>query len=175
MRMALEMFTTFLASGATDVDKMLTIYRRDGAYFVAFHEFVKSIMLGDRKYYKESASPVMNLFDCSADRNSSHFTGLRILRFLLSRRGETSREGQGYYEIARLVSALEDVFDNREDVIRALNKMVDRQLLEVNTRSTESIDGASHARVTSRGLVLLSTPRRALRVFGPSAPGHTTQ
>ena len=151
MRMALEMFTTFLASGATDVDKMLTIYRRDGAYFVAFHEFVKSIMLGDRKYYKESASPVMNLFDCSADRNSSHFTGLRILRFLLSRRGETSREGQGYYEIARLVSALEDVFDNREDVIRALNKMVDRQLLEVNTRSTESIDGASHARVTSAG------------------------
>ena len=46
MRMALEMFTTFLVSGATDVDKMLAIYSRDGAYFVAFHEFVKSIMLG---------------------------------------------------------------------------------------------------------------------------------
>ena len=72
MRMALEMFTTFLVSGATDVDKMLAIYNREGAYFVAFHEFVKSIMLGDRKYYKESESPVMNLYDCGADRNSSH-------------------------------------------------------------------------------------------------------
>lgn len=151
MRMALEMFTTFLVSGATDVDKMLAIYRRDGAYFVAFHEFVKSIMLGDRKYYKEAASPVMNLFDCSADRNSSHFTSLRILRFLLSRRGETSKEGQGYYEIARLVALLEDIFDNREDTIRALNRLVSRQLVEVNTRSPETIEGASHVRVTSSG------------------------
>jgi hypothetical protein len=151
MRMALEMFTTFLVSGATDVDKMLAIYRRDGAYFVAFHEFVKSIMLGDRKYYKEAASPVMNLFDCSADRNSSHFTSLRILRFLLSRRGETSKEGQGYYEISRLVAVLEDIFDNREDTIRTLNRLVSRQLVEVNTRSPETIEGASHVRVTSSG------------------------
>src|SRR5262249_13060251 len=64
MRLALDMFTTFLASGATDVDKMLRIYRRTGSYYVAFHEFVKSIMLGDRRYYKESRSPIMNLFDC---------------------------------------------------------------------------------------------------------------
>jgi hypothetical protein len=151
MRMALEMFTTFLISGATDVDKMLAIYKRDGAYFVAFHEFVKSIMLGDRKYYKEEASPVMNLFDCGADRNSSHFTSLRILRFLLSRRGEASKEGQGYYEISRLVALLEDIFDNREDTIRTLNRLVARQLVEVNTRSPETIDGASHVRVTSSG------------------------
>ncbi len=41
MRLALDMFTTFMTSGVTDVDKMLNIYRRDGAYFVAFHEFVK--------------------------------------------------------------------------------------------------------------------------------------
>ena len=151
MRMALEMFATFLVSGATDVDKMLAIYRREGAYFVAFHEFIKSIMLGDRKYYKESASPVVNLFDCGADRNSSHFTSLRVLAFLLSRRGEASREGQGYAEIAGLIGLFEDVFDNREDVIRTLNRLVVKQLLEVNTRSTESIDGASHVRVTSAG------------------------
>jgi hypothetical protein len=53
MRMALQMFTTFLISGATDVDKMLHIFHRDGSYFVAFHEFVKSIMLGERRYYKK--------------------------------------------------------------------------------------------------------------------------
>lgn len=151
MRMALEMFTTFLVSGATDVGKMLAIYRREGAYFVAFHEFVKSIMLGDRKYYKEEASPVMNLFDCSTDRNSGHFTSLRVLRFLLSRRGETSTEGQGYCEIARLIALFEDVFDNRVDVVRTLNRLVARQVVEVNTRSPETIEGASHVRVTSAG------------------------
>ena len=130
---------------------MLGIYRRSGAYFVAFHEFVKSIMLGDRKYYREAASPVINVFDCSADRNSSHFTAIRILRFLLSRRGESSIEGQGYYELSKLISVMEDVFDNKEDVIRTLNRLVRRQLAEANTRSIESIEGASHVRVTASG------------------------
>lgn len=151
MRQALDMFTTFMTSGATDVDKMLGIYRQTGGYFVAFHEFVKSIMLGERRYYKDEASPILNLFDCSGDRNSSHFTALRVMRALLQRRGEYTREGQGYVEVSKLVGTSEDVFDNREDTIRTLNRLVGRQLIEANTRSTESIAGASHVRSTSSG------------------------
>jgi hypothetical protein len=144
MRQALDMFTMFMISGATDVDKMLNIYRRDGAYFVAFHEFVKSIMLGERRYYKDQASVIMNVFDCGSERNSSHFTCLRLIRALSLRRGEWNREGQGFVEIAQLLSTSEDVFDNREDVIRSLNRLVAKQLVEANTKSTESINGASH-------------------------------
>jgi hypothetical protein len=151
MRMALDMFRTFMTSGATDVDKMLTIYRQSGAYFVAFHEFVKSVMLGERQYYKDAASPILNVFDCGADRNSSHFTALRILRVLAQRRGESNREGQGYAEIARLVGMSEDTFNNREDAIRTLNRLLARQLIEANTRSVDSILGASHVRLTSAG------------------------
>jgi hypothetical protein len=67
------------------------------------------------------------------------------------RRGESTSEGQGYVDIAQLVSMSEDVFNNREDVLRSLNRLVGRQLIEANTKSTESIDGASHVRVTSAG------------------------
>ena len=151
MRTALEMFATFLTSGATDVDKMLSIYHRDGAYYVAFHEFVKSIMLGERCYYKESQSPILNLFDCGSEKNSSHFTALRILNFLLAHRGESSPEGQGYFDIGRILAPFEDVFDDREDFIRTINRLVKRQLVETNSRSTETIEGASHVRVTSAG------------------------
>jgi len=151
MRLALDMFTTFMTSGVTDVDKMLNIYRRDGAYFVAFHEFVKSIMLGERRYYKEQASPIANLFDCGAERNASHFTALRIIRALLLRLGESSREGPGFVEIGQLVSMSEDIFDNHEDFLRALNRLVSRQLIECNTKSPDTITGASHVRVTSAG------------------------
>jgi hypothetical protein len=151
MRMALDMFTLFMTSGATDVDKMLNIYRRSGSYFVAFHEFVKSIMLGERRYYKDQASFILNIFDCGAERNASHFTCLRIIRALLLRHGELTIEGQGYVDVQQLVSMSEDVFDNREDVIRALNRLLAKQLIEANTRSTESISGASHVRVTSAG------------------------
>ena len=151
MRLALEMFRIFLSSGAADVDKMLRIYRRDGDYFVAFHEWVKSIMLRDRQYYKESQSPILNVFDCGTEKNSSHFTSLRILRLLLAHRGESSREGQGYFETAKTATIFEDVFNNIEDFIRSANKLVDRQLIEVNTKSTETIAGASHMRITSAG------------------------
>ena len=151
MRLALQMFTTFLASGATDVGKMLHIYRRDGAYYVAYHEFVKSIMLGDRQYYREEQSPIMNVYDCGSQRNASHFTALRIIGVLAERRGEATVEGQGYVPIAELVTLFEETFDNLKGCLRTLNRLVTRQLIEVNTRSTESIDGASHVRLTSAG------------------------
>lgn len=151
MRVALDMFTMFLTSGATDVDKMLLIYRRDAGYYVAFHEFVKSIMLGERRYYKDQASKILNLFDCGSERNSSHFTCLRIIRALSARRGESTREGQGFVEVSELVSASESIFDNRHDVLRSLNRLIAKQLVETNTKSTETITGASHVRVTSAG------------------------
>jgi len=149
--MALQMFATFLTSGVTDVDKMLHIYRREGSYFVAFHEFVKSIMLGDRKYYKEDQSPIMNIYDCGADKNSSHFTTIRILDLLLDHRREYSIEGQGYVDLSSLAAIFEDAFDNLSDFMRSINRLVSRQLVEVNTRSIENISGASHVRATSAG------------------------
>lgn len=151
MRLALDMFTMFMTSGATDVDKMLNIYRRSGAYFVPFHEFLKSIMLGERRYYKDQASSILNVFDCGTERNASHFTSLRMIRALLQRRGEMTVEGKGYVEIQELVNMSENVFDNREDVLRSLNRLCAQQLIEANTKSTESISGASHVRVTSAG------------------------
>lgn len=36
-------------------------------------------------------------------------------------------------------------------MLRSLNRLVGRQLIEANTKSTETISGASHARVTSAG------------------------
>lgn len=151
MRRALQMFTTFLVSGVTDVDKMLNIYRRDGAYYVAFHEFVKSIMLEDRRYYKESHSQVMNLFNCGNYNNSGHFTSLRVLRFLLDYRSTSSREGKGFCDLAQVIGFFEDVFDNREDLITTINALVARQLVEANDRSTEDISHATHIRITSAG------------------------
>lgn len=151
MRAALQMFATFLTSGATDVDKMLRIYRRDGGYFVAFHELVKSVMLGDRRYYKESESPILNVFDCGSEQNASHFTALRILGLLLAHRGESSPEGQGYVELANVVAAFEERFDDRSDCVRTLQRLLARQLIEADTRVTDSLAGVTHVRATSAG------------------------
>ena len=73
---------------------MLRIYNREGRYFVAYHEFVKSIMLGDRRFYNEDQSPIMNIFNVGAQQNASHFTGWRLIRVLLAQdRSESSSRG----------------------------------------------------------------------------------
>jgi len=151
MRSALQMFTTFLTSGATDVDKMLLIYRREGSYNVAFHEFLKSVMLQDRAYYKEDQSPILNLFNCTSEKNASHFAGMRMLSLLLEHRSESSPEGRGYIELNRVVGLYADIFDNVRDISITLDRLVNRQLIEVNTRSIKTVIGASHLRVTAAG------------------------
>jgi hypothetical protein len=151
MREALDMFTTFLYSGATNVDKMLKIYDREGNYFVGFHEFAKSIILGDRKYYRESQSKIVNLFNCGQDKNSSHFTSVRLLSLLLSYMQESSSEGQGFINLNELYAAFLDIFDNETDITKSINRLLRKQLIQVDTRSTESIKGASYIRITSSG------------------------
>jgi hypothetical protein len=69
----------------------------------------------------------------------------------MEHRGETTREGRGYIEISKLFVEFETVFDNTEDLIVTLNRLVSKHLVEPNTRSTENVDGASHVRVTSAG------------------------
>ena len=151
MRFALKLFSNFLKSGATDVDKMLYIYRRDGRYNVAYHEFVKSIMLDDRHFYNEDFSAIMNLFNVGTQKNSSHFTSFRLINVLLAHRSESSPEGRGYVNLHMLINDFEQRFDNRDDGMATLTRLLNRRLIESNTRSSESLDGVSYVRVTSAG------------------------
>ncbi len=130
---------------------MLRIQRREGSYNVAFHEFVKAIMLGERRYYKEEQSPVFNMFNTGTEKNSSHFTAWRILNVLLSHEGESTVEGRGFVDIARLENEFEERFDNRQDFVSTIVRLVAGRLVEANNRATDSIDGASHVRITSAG------------------------
>jgi hypothetical protein len=156
MRAALDMFATFTTSGVTDVDKMIKIFRRDTYYCISVHEFVKSIMLGDRRYYKEDQSKIMNLFNCGTEKNSSHFTAFRALKYLEKRVNESSREGEGYVDVSQVLYLFDTVFDNREDLLKTLSRLLSWNLIEVDTHSIESIIGASFVRITSSGLYYIN-------------------
>jgi len=151
MRFALEMFSTFVTSGATDVNKMLRIFKRDGRYSIAWHEFLKAIMLGDRAYYKEEQSPIGNIFNVGSQKNSSHFTGFRILRALMAHRGEPTAEGRGYVDLSRMIFEFDELMSDQDDFIATINRLLSRNLVEANTRATDSVEGASHVRITSAG------------------------
>lgn len=152
MRQALEMFNTFLVSGATDVNKILRIYQREGTYNVAFHEFLKSVMLGEKLYYRESDdNPVMNVFECSTYQNSSHFTSLRILNLLQSHKDVYNAEGRGFIEWSKVQYEFENAFDNLDDVLFSAQRLLKWKLIEVNTKSNDSFENVTHIKCTSAG------------------------
>ncbi len=151
MRYALEMFSRFLCSGNTDVDKMLSIFTAQGKYNVGFHEFAKSVMLGDKFYYRESESGTINVFNCGTEKNSSHFTCLRILNSLLAYRGASSIAGDGFVDISIILSEFIDTFDNEDDFISSADRLLRRSLIETDTRSNVTIRQSSYFRITSAG------------------------
>jgi hypothetical protein len=151
MREALDMFARFLYSGNTDVDKMLSIFSTHKRYYVGFHEFAKSVILGDKYYYRESESRVLNIFNCGAEQNSSHFMGLRLLNYLLEFRSVSSPEGQGFIEISRVINAFVNIFDNEEDFIITADRLLGKYLIETDTRSIDTIRFSNYFRITAAG------------------------
>lgn len=154
MRFALNLLNTFMTSGTTDVGKILIIQMKDGDYTVAFHEFIKSITLGEFRYYKENRSFIINIYDIKPEANSSHFTGLRLLKYLEENKNISSPEGIGFVELNAVLRTFEDIFHNENDVIKTILKFIslNRQLVELDTRMTESIEGSSYVRITPAGL-----------------------
>lgn len=155
MRFALNLLNTFMTSGTTDVGKILIVQMKDGGdYSVPFHEFVKSITLGEFRYYKENRSFIINIFDIQPEHNSSHFTGLRLLKYLAENKNLSSPEGLGFVNLNTVLIIFEDIFHNANDVIKTILKFIslNRQLVELDTRMTESIEGSSYIRITPSGL-----------------------
>jgi hypothetical protein len=100
LRRAMDMFQQFLLSGHTDASKILSIAREGSSlYAIPVHEFIKSIGLGDLRYYHSDLSPILNLFGISDEARPSHFTKLRLLDFLFFNRNRTSTYGQGFVSI----------------------------------------------------------------------------
>jgi hypothetical protein len=152
MREALEMFSLFLYSGSTNVEKMLSIFKREGRYFVGFHEFARAVILGDRKYYKENESKVANLFERTAYKNNSHFTSLRLIHFLITRNTSYSSDGKGFVSIEELFQLFESIFQNTKDLSEMIIKLLRRQIVELDTKQNDNLINAKYIRVTSAGI-----------------------
>jgi len=153
MRLALKLFNSFVTSGATDIAKIVNIYTQGKGYTVPFHEFIKSIMLGDYRYYKESRSPILNLFNVTRHQNASHFTALRILKYL-SAYADVTNASSGFVNLHSLVTDISDVFGNDDDCVETIKKLIslEKQLVELDSRRTDSTDGASEIRITTSGV-----------------------
>lgn len=151
MRKALDLFSRFLVSGNTKVKEILDVNRKYGSYTIAEHQFVKSIILNNLRYYSQEPSYLMNLFDFNTQILSSHFLKLRILRYAEELLSNDSIYGKGYVSINQLRKDAGDIGVSPEAIEDALTKMAEYGLILLNTRSRKSLEDASHFRLTDCG------------------------
>lgn len=155
-RLALDFLNSFMISGATNMQKILDIFNLYGDYTIPFHEFSKSVILGDYCFYKESRSRIFNIFNVSTARNASHFTALRILNYL-SKSKHSNQDSDGFVSLHVLLTNIIDIFDNEEDCMLSITRLIclNDQLAELDSRQTETVEGASSIRITSAGMYYL--------------------
>jgi len=156
MRDALRMFNYFIVSGNTNIDEIFATYARAGSYQIAYHQFLKSIILGEHKYYSQEKSHLMNLFDLDTSLTDSHYHCLRILKYLFDRQNKKSDIGRGYVNIDDLISTA-DIVSIRKEVIRdSLLRLSHFNLVEFDNQSRTNLTFASYVKITHAGRYYLA-------------------
>ena len=151
MRDALRMFNYFIVSGNTNVNEIFNVHSRTGAYQIAYHQFLKSIILGEHKYYSQDKSQLMNVFDFDTSLTDSHSGCLRVLRYLLNRNNKKSLIGRGYVAINELIASGEEVSIRRGVIYDLLLRLSHFNLVEFDNQSKTDVSGASYVKITHAG------------------------
>ncbi len=156
MRRTLELFGNFLISGNTKIYEMLFEYRKTGTYYIAHHQLLKSIMLGEYKYYSEEHGRLMNLFDFNVEYSNDHFLNLKILKYAEEHLTNFSMHGRGFVEINRLMKEANDILISPKAIEDSLIRLAKHNLIMLDTRSRENIDTAQEFKITECGSYFLN-------------------
>ncbi len=156
MREALRMFNNFIVSGNTNIKEIFEKYEQSGSFQIAFHQFVKSITLGEYRYYMQERSHVANVFDFDTSLGDSHYNLLRVLRYLADRFNKRSPIGRGYVLIDDLFSTAADVFIGHEVIADSLLRLSQFNLVEYDNQSRIDLKKASYAKITPAGSYYLT-------------------
>jgi hypothetical protein len=149
LRKAMSIFASFLISGHTDAGKILSIYRHQAGYLIPLHEFIKSIGLGDRRFYQSDLSFILNLYSLSDESRPSHFTKLRILTYLYFHRARTTSFGVGFLRTSVLKQEFFKIGTSEADLVESLRLLSAYSLVENDAYDPEQI--AQAYRVTLAG------------------------
>lgn len=151
MRDALRMFNNFIVSGNTNIKEIFSKYEKSGGYQLAYHQFIKSIILGEYRYYIQERSQLMNVFDFDPSLTDSHFHILRILKCLLERSNKKSPIGRGYVLIDDLLREGEMVSISQDVIKDSLLRASTYNLVEYDNQSRVDIENAAYVKITPAG------------------------
>jgi hypothetical protein len=147
IRLSLDLFRSFLLSGYTNVEEMLTA----GSWNFQIHQVIKPVMTPTRYFYDELLSDIPNIYQLRYNRHSSHFTALRILR-KLARNIEGA--STAYLSMAELKNYFSETFNMLEDFTKNTDMLLKRGFIEANNRLDSYSDSVDSVKITSYGLYM---------------------
>jgi len=155
MRRALELFNLFLISGNTRVHEMLETFKKTGSYQIAYHQVIRSITLGESKYYASNRSYIMNVFDVNVGYTSSHFLHLKILQYARDKMQFETSMGRGYLPISKLKQEADKISISGEATEDSLTRLARFKLIVFDHQDPECVKTASYFKITQTGLYYL--------------------
>lgn len=163
MRQALRYFTTYMISGNTDVDEMYNIEGRIDEkappwehYQIPLHHLIKSIIIGDNRYYGSERSFIMNLFQINPLYTNSHFIHLKILKYLFERINYFIKLDYGFIDIKEILYQADRGGLNQSAISDSLKKLALKGLVEFENQNKNGYADAEFVRITQTGKYYLT-------------------
>ena len=157
VRMAVDMIKQFLSSGHTNIGKILDIEEsHPGTYYIPLHEFLKSMIYGNDKYYNPRSSLVSNLYNIRTKDPKEYFLNL-ILIDRLTKLGNTKIAKQGFVSSSEIYNQLQALGYLPEQIEKSIVYLIEEGMAEnpVNTELDDSVHALNSVRVTTKGSVYI--------------------
>ena len=148
VRRPLDQLSRFMFSGHTNVDAVLKKVRAGVLIPIGFHEFFKAVALGDREFFDEQRSDVVNLFALDGAADASNLNRLAVLGRVLKARSDHSETGVGWLSLEKLVNELGAVGVLEDTTLAIVDFLNARRILETESQIRDSARGASFLRAT---------------------------
>lgn len=151
IRIALELFRNLTLSGYFNVNEMIGA---DNLWKLKINHVLKPIMVPDRFFYNEVKSYVPNIFQIRDLTNSSHFTSLRILKFLAK---NLNINATNYHSFNELKDYFIEKFTNLEDYKKSLDVLLKFRLVESSNMIDEYSEEIDELKLTTYGYFMINS------------------
>ena len=139
IRQVLDLVAKFMTSGHTNITRIVDRIGRGKVSPIGYHEFLQAVMLGDRNYYSEKNSDIINLFAVVGRSDESHFNRIAVIARVMSAVGEATSRGKGFVPVSRIVTDCEELGMSSETCLMTIGFLVQKRLLASDTLEKEMI------------------------------------
>jgi GTPase SAR1 family protein len=156
IRVVMDLIAKFIGTPNVDSNKYISEVGRQGWHFIPTHEFWKSALLGDNRYYDPDSSIAMNVFDVVLPEPQNHFVVPLVLSYL--NWDNLHRSSEGFVPTESIVEEMQNLGFAIGAVESALRRANNKKLIEAPKRLTFAEDEAGlhgefakHYRITTVG------------------------